>query len=318
MTKKKVVIAGGGVLGTQIAFQAYLKGDYDTTIWLRSEGSIERSKPKLQRLKEVYFKEAQGLKANIGNESYPYPHGLVDDFSKYTEEDADKLIEKVENVERDLKVSLDTEKTFSEADIIVEAISENPEVKIDFYKKVYDLVRKDALLLTNSSSLLPSQFAEYTPNPERYLALHFANSIWRNNTGEVMGHPGTAKEAVDETVAFAEKIGMVPLVLHKEQPAYLLNSLLIPFLNSATLLLANEVSDAETIDKAWELGTGAPIGPFKILDIVGLKTAYDIALMSPGADDPTTDAGKICALYKSYLDQGKGGLNFGEGFYKYK
>lgn len=150
------------------------------------------------------------------------------------------------------------------------------------------------------------------------MALHFANEIWRNNTAEVMGHAGTDPAVYDKVVGFAEAIGMVPLKLKKEQPGYILNSMLVPFLNSAQALLANGVADPETIDKTWVLATGAPIGPFRILDVVGLTTAYNIVIMNPQASDPDTTAGRIAKLLKEYIDAGKTGINVGEGFYKYK
>lgn len=92
---------------------------------------------------------------------------------------------------------------------------------------------------------------------KKYLALHFANTIWKNNTAEIMGHPGTNQEYYDEVVKFAEDINMVPLKLKKEQPGYILNSMLVPFLNAAEALFVNEVADYETIDKTWVLATGA-------------------------------------------------------------
>ena len=171
--------------------------------------------------------------------------------------------------------------------------------------------------MTNSSTLLPSQFAAHTGRPEKFLALHFANNIWAGNTGEVMGHAGTDQQYYDQIVKFAEDIRMVPLCLHKEQPGYILNSMLVPFLSAAEALYANDVADPETIDKTWELATGAPNGPFRILDVVGLVTAYNIVAMNPEASNPESTAAKICAKLKEKIDAGKTGINAGEGFYKY-
>ena len=133
-----------------------------------------------------------------------------------------------------------------------------------------------------------------------------------------MGHPGTSPEAYEAVAEFAEQIFMVPLRLKKEQPGYILNSLLVPFLNAAQALYAKDVADPETIDKTWTLATGAPIGPFRILDIVGLNTAYNIVCMSPEIKDPDSLPSKIAAKLKEYIDAGKTGINAGEGFYNYK
>ena len=165
--------------------------------------------------------------------------------------------------------------------------------------------------------MLPSMFAQYTGRPEKYLAMHFANEIWRNNTAEIMGHEGTDQAAYDAVVEFAQQIAMVPLCLKKEQPGYILNSLLVPFLNAAQALYVDEVADPETIDLTWKLGTGAPAGPFQIMDVVGVTTAYNIVIMSPDAADPTSYAGRIAAMLKKMIDEGKTGINAGEGFYKY-
>ena len=111
---------------------------------------------------------------------------------------------------------------------------------------------------------------------------------------------------------------MIPLQLHKEQPGYILNSMLVPLLTAAQTLLATGVSDHETIDRTWELATGAPAGPFKILDIVGLETAYNINQMKPDAKVEGSVSNLIGKLLKEKIDRGETGVNAGVGFYKYK
>lgn len=173
------------------------------------------------------------------------------------------------------------------------------------------------VFVTNSSTLLPSQFAEATGRPEKFLALHFANEIWKNNTAEVMKHPGTDMQYFDQIIEFAKAIGMVALPLYKEQPGYILNSLLVPFLEAAQMLLVKEVSDPETIDKTWMIATGAPLGPFAILDVVGIRTAYNITLAKAEATG-NEEFMKLAELLKrEYIDKGKLGRETGEGFYKY-
>lgn len=95
-------------------------------------------------------------------------------------------------------------------------------------------------------------------------------------------------------------------------------SMLVPLLTSAQALLAADVADVETIDKTWKLATGAPKGPFEILDIIGLTTAYNINSMRPESKDPESISDKVSTMLKKYIDQGKTGINAGEGFYKYK
>ncbi|CAM3813390.1 3-hydroxyacyl-CoA dehydrogenase NAD-binding protein [Marinicrinis lubricantis] len=147
------------------------------------------------------------------------------------------------------------------------------------------------------------------------MALHFANEIWKNNTAEIMKHPGTDPKVFDAVIAFAKAIGMVALPLQKEQPGYILNSLLVPLLDAAQMLLVKEVADVETIDKTWMVATGAPMGPFGILDVVGINTAYNIT-QAKATEDPLHE--KVANLLKTeYIDKGKMGRATGEGFYTY-
>lgn len=311
MNIKNVVVAGGGVLGSQIAFQSAFCG-FNVTIWLRSEGSIERTKPKLERLKNVYLNTLEQMKTDKS----AYCRGFSDK-EDLTIEEIDELKECTIKAYDGIKLTTSYEDAAADADLVIEAIAEDPEQKISFYQELAKHLPEKTILVTNSSTMLPSSFAKYTGRPEKYLALHFANSIWSNNTAEIMGHSETQQEYYDEVVKFAEDINMVPLKLKKEQPGYILNSMLVPFLSAAEALLANDVADHETIDKTWILATGAPIGPFRILDIVGLTTAYNIVIMNPEAGDKNTTPGKIAALLKEKIDEGKTGINAGEGFYKY-
>ncbi|MBQ2311290.1 MAG: 3-hydroxyacyl-CoA dehydrogenase [Firmicutes bacterium] len=320
MELKKVTIIGGGVLGSQIGLMAAYVGK-DVTFWLRSEGSVERTLPKLKRYGELMITDLLTAKALLGSPmgKFVYPKGLIRDWESATAESIDKLVtDAKERFENNVHIELDLGKALGDADVVIEAMAEDPQAKIDIYTKMKDLMAEKTILLTNSSTLLPSMFAEYTGRPEKYLALHFANTIWKNNTAEVMGHPGTCPDIYNETVKFADEINMIPLQLHKEQPGYILNSMLVPFLSAAQALLATGVADFETIDKTWELATGAPAGPFKILDIVGLETAYNINLMKPETQVEGSVSNLIGKMLKEKIDKGETGVNAGKGFYDYK
>ncbi|WP_314026416.1 3-hydroxyacyl-CoA dehydrogenase [Olsenella uli] len=310
MDFKKVTVAGGGVLGSQIAFQSAFRG-FDVTVWLRSDASIGRAKPKFERLRTIYLQTLEAAKTN--------PAAWARGFGPERPDDAgiDALKEQVERAYASLKLTTSYDEA-ADADLVIESIAEDPAQKIAFYQELAKHLPERTVIATNSSTMLPSAFAEATGRPEKYLALHFANEIWRNNTGEVMGHAGTGQAYYDQVVEFAEAIGMVPLCLHKEQPGYILNSMLVPFLNAAEALWANGIADPETIDKTWQLGTGAPAGPFRILDVVGLTTAYNIVIMDPRSKDPETVQGKIASKLKAKIDAGETGVNAGKGFFDYR
>lgn len=316
MKLQNVVVAGGGVLGSQIAFQAAYCG-FDVTIWLRSESSITRTQPKLDGLKKSYIDAIEGMAA--GNE---WCRGIADKDSFNKEE----CLSKVEKASQ-LKLELDLAKAVADADIVIESMAENAQDKIEFYKRLSPLMPSKTILVTNSSTLLPSMFAKYTGRPGKYMSLHFANSIWKNNTAEVMVHSATEEQSFNEVVDFANDIRMVALPIRKEKSGYLLNSMLVPFLLSGLDLYVNGISDPQSIDKAWTLGTGAPRGPFQIFDVVGIQTAYNIVLQYqkvPGLFSPLLR--KMMLPYnfkgmekvlKQMLDEGKTGKAAGEGFYKY-
>lgn len=311
---KNIVIMGGGVLGSQIAFQTAFC-DYNVTVWLRSEGSIERTKAKLELVKNSYMDAINLMAMPEGKSFNNWCRGIadVDNFNK------DELINKVMGLSDKIKLELDMKKALEDADLVIESMAEDFEAKKDLYLKMAPLLPEKTIVVTNSSTMLPSKLAKYTGRPDKFLALHFANSIWKNNTVEVMMHPKTEEKYFNEVMEFAKSIRMIALPLKKEKSGYLLNSMLIPLLFSGMDLYVNGVSDFESIDKAWLLGTGAPKGPFQILDTVGLETAYNIVemyLKIPSFLAPYNFKG-MAKVLKEYIDAGKLGKASGEGFYKY-
>ena len=311
---KNIVIMGGGVLGSQIAFQTAFC-DYNVTVWLRSEGSIERTKAKLELVKNSYIDAINLMAMPEGKSFNNWCRGIADadNFNK------DELINKVMGLSDKIKLELDMKKALEDADLVIESMAEDFEAKKDLYLKMAPLLPEKTIVVTNSSTMLPSKLAKYTGRPDKFLALHFANSIWKNNTAEVMMHPKTEEKYFNEVMEFAKSIRMIALPLKKEKSGYLLNSMLIPLLFSGLDLYVNGVSDFESIDKAWLLGTGAPKGPFQILDTVGLETAYNIVemyLKIPSFLAPYNFKG-MAKVLKEYIDAGKLGKASGEGFYKY-
>lgn len=311
---KNIVVMGGGVLGSQIAFQTAFC-DYNVTVWLRSEGSIERTKAKLEWVKNSYIDAINLMAMPEGKSFNNWCRGIADadNFNK------DELINKVMGLSDKIKLELDMKKALEDADLVIESMAEDFEAKKDLYLKMAPLLPEKTIVVTNSSTMLPSKLAKYTCRPDKFLALHFANSIWKNNTAEVMVQPKTEEKYFNEVMEFAKGIRMIALPLKKEKSGYLLNSMLIPLLFSGLDLYVNGVSDFESIDKAWLLGTGAPKGPFQILDTVGLETAYNIVemyLKIPSFLAPYNFKG-MAKVLKEYIDAGKLGKVSGEGFYKY-
>lgn len=128
-------------------------------------------------------------------------------------------VDRAEKASNSLKFYSDLGEATKDADLVIEAVPERIEIKQNFYEKLGKVAPEKTVFASNSSTLLPSQFAEFTGRPEKFLALHFANSIWQNNTAEVMGHPGTDRQYVEQVADFARNIGMIPFVLKKSSQA---------------------------------------------------------------------------------------------------
>ena len=317
MNNKKIVVAGGGILGSQIAFQSAYCG-YKVVIVIKKENNKEEVENKIDSLYKTY---KETIELMIKDKEWA--RGIADK-NNYTKEIClDKLNKTKDNI------TIETEQSIAlkNADLVIESITENFDIKVSFYKEIASLLDNKTIVVTNSSTLLPSKLAKYTNRPDKYLSLHFANSIWKNNIAEIMRHSGTSNKSFDEVVKFAESINMIPLKANAEKSGYILNSMLVPFLLSAMDLLANGISDPKTIDKAWTLGTGSPKGPFQILDTVGLETAKNIVLQYqkvPNLFDPLLkkmmlpyNYNGMLDIINKYLEEGKSGKATGEGFYKY-
>ena len=310
MAFSKVVVAGGGVLGSQIAFQAAYCG-FDVTIWLRSQGSIGRTQPKLDKLREIYVEAIETMADGSG----PWCAGIADADKPL---DKDACLERVEAAYQGLKLELDMAAAVADADLVIESMAEDPKAKVAFYERLAPLLPAKTVVATNSSTLLPSQFAKCSGRPGKYVALHFANSIWKNNTAEVMGHDGTEQSVFDAMCEFANQIRMIALPVRKEKNGYLLNSMLVPWLLSGLDLWASGVSDPKSIDIAWEHGTGAPKGPFRVIDTVGLNTAYNIVLQFqsvPGLLNPLFKKMMLPYNYKRMAQLLKSMIDSNESFY---
>lgn len=279
---RNVTVLGTGVLGAQIAFQTAYRG-FAVTSYDVDTAALEAGRRRLV-----------GLAATYRTQVPDAADGAADD------------------VPDRVRLTSDLAEAVHDADLVIEAVPEVLEVKRDVYATLAPLVPERAIVATNSSTLLPSDLKDSTGRPDRFLALHFANRIWRFNTAEVMGTPDTDPAVFDRVVEFARAIGMVPVPVRKEKAGYVLNSLLVPFLDAAAELAAFGYAEPQDVDTVWRIAIGAPLGPFQLYDIIGLRTPYNIMM---GGDDRTR---RIAAwLKENYLDRGRLGVESGEGFYRY-
>lgn len=280
-TFTNVTVLGAGVLGSQIAFQAAYSGK-KVVSWDINDDAVAAAKERFAKLVPVYaeyFGDEAKAQAALGN----------------------------------LTQTSDLGEAVKDADLVIEAVPEIVDLKRSTYEKLATLAPAKTVFATNSSTMVPSQFADATGRPSKFLALHFANEVWHQNTAEVMGSPETDPAVFQDVVQFAKEIGMDPIELRKEQPGYILNTLLVPLFRQALYLWVNDISDPATIDHTWKKATGAPTGPFEGLDITGIPVNYNIFSAS---SDPL-DQQIAARLKKEFLDTGNLGRSTGKGFYDY-
>lgn len=281
MKIKNVTVFGSGVLGAQIAFQTAYSG-YQVTLFDLTEEMLEQAKLKFEQFKTFYQLDLNAALADL-----------------------DAAVSRIEFT-TDLALSV------KDADLTIEAIPENLQIKKDFYTKLGALAPAKTIFCTNSSTLLPSQFAAETGRPERFLALHFATNLLKNNLAEIMRHPGTDPQIFDQVVQFAKTIGMLAIPIHKEQPGYITNSLLVPLLIAGFDLFRNGIADIASIDKTWMKSLGVDLGPMAMVDLVGMNTAYNViksyaALTGDDVWKQREDFMKV-----NFIDKNKLGISTGE------
>ena len=280
---EQVTVAGGGVLGSQIAYQCAFKGK-NVTVYDIGDDAVAAARERVKALRTAYKRDI-----------------------KATDEQFDAGLGR-------MSFTTDLSEAVKNANLVIEAIPEKPSIKHDFYQSLAKLAPENTIFASNSSTYVPSTFASDTGRPDKFLNLHFANQIWLMNTAEIMGTDQTDPDIYNRIVSFAREIGMVPIQLHKEQPGYVLNTLLMPLMGAAGMLWAHDVADPQTIDKTWMIATGAPKGPFGFYDMVGLRTAYNILSQRQG-DNP--QAKPLLDKLNAMIEQGKLGEETGQGFYQY-
>jgi 3-hydroxybutyryl-CoA dehydrogenase len=167
-------------------------------------------------------------------------------------------------------------KELADCDIVIEAIIENVEEKRKTYAQLDAIVKKDAIFATNTSSISVTELMTATMRPERFIGLHFFNPVPMMKLVEVVKTIATAPEVFDSAVEFGKKVGKVP-VRTSDKTGFIVNRLLVPYLLDAIRAYEEGVGSITDIDEAMKLGCGYPMGPFTLLDFVGLDTTYYIA-----------------------------------------
>ncbi len=203
---------------------------------------------------------------------------------------------------------------FAEADLIIEAATEREEIKNAIFDAAGKVLGAGAIMASNTSSIPITRMANHSPDPARFIGLHFFNPVPVMGLIEVIPGLATAQSTTDRVTAFARSLGK-EVVLSQDEPGFVVNRILLPMINEAVFVLGQSTAGIEDIDKGCRLGLNHPMGPLQLADFVGLDTCLDImnVLYTTTRDSKY----RAAPLLVKYVEAGWLGRKTGRGFYDY-
>ncbi len=282
MAIKKVGVLGCGLMGSGIAQTAAQSG-YDTTVVEVEQKFLDKGMGGIRKSLDKFVEKGK-LAAN----------------------DRDACVARLKG-----STSL---KDLADCDIVIEAITENPEVKKETYTAIDSIVKKSAIFASNTSSLTITELSMATARPKQFVGLHFFNPVPLMKLVEVVRTILTTDDAFKTAFEFAKSLGKEPVACH-DNSGFIVNRLLVPYILDAIRAYEEGVGSIEDIDKAMQLGCGYPMGPFTLLDFVGLDTTYFISKVM--FEEYHEKRFSSPALLRKMVLAGRFGRKSGGGFYDY-
>ena len=279
-----MLILGAGTMGQQIGFLCAMH-KYDVVYYDLSQEILDKALRRIAKLGSWYTS-----------------------MGRLTEEELPTALARI-------SATPDPAKAAQDVDLISESVPEDPEMKANVFAQFHKLCPERTIFTTNTSMLVPSMFAKATGRPEKLVALHF-HDVRSTNVVDVMPHPGTAPEVTRLVHDFAVSIGQIVIMLHRENSGYVFNTMLSSLFSSALTLASRNVSSIEDIDRSWMGVMHTAMGPFGIMDQVGLSTVWIITdYWAKKTGDAQAQAN--ADFLKQYVDKGQLGFKTNQGFYSY-
>ena len=279
----RVVVIGGGTMGNGIA-QVFAQAGYRVRMVDVSEAALAGA--------------IEAISSNLGR---LIKKGILD------EADRAALVERIET-------ETDAARGVRDADLVVEAVPEQPELKYELFSMLGEEAPEHALLASNTSSISITEIAARSSCPDRVIGMHFMNPVPVMQLVEVIRGPGTSDETVATATGIVHSLGKTPVEVN-DSPGFVTNRVLMPMINEAAYALLEGVAEAEAIDTVMKLGMNHPMGPLELADLIGLDTCVNI--LEVLHRDLGDDRYVPCPLLAEFVASGWLGRKSGRGFYQY-
>lgn len=233
----------------------------------------------------------------------------------------DRMIKKksmTEDVKKNLLAQIQTTTQLNDlkdCDVVIEAATENVDLKIKIFKDLDKIVKKDSILATNTSSISITKIAGSTQRPDKVVGVHFMNPVPVMKLVEGIRGLQTSDGTFAVVKLLSEKLGKTFVESVKDMPGFIVNRILMPMINEAVYTLHEGIASVEAIDNAMKLGTNQPMGPLTLADFIGLDTC--LAIMNVLCEGLGDSKYRPCPLLVKYVEAGWLGRKSGRGFYKY-